>query len=38
MIKPEQVPEIVQAILEWQAAIPDAVKAAHVKNLRQRHK
>lgn len=37
MIKPEQVHEIVQAILEWQATIPDAVKAAHVKNLCQRH-
>lgn len=36
LIKPEQVPEIVSAILEWQASIPDSLKASHVSNLRRR--
>lgn len=36
-IKSEQVSEIVQAILEWQATIPESVKASHVSNLRRRH-
>lgn len=38
IIKPGQVSEIAQAILEWQASIPESVKAAHVSNLRRRHK
>ena len=38
MIGAEQVLEIVQAILEWQATVPESVKAAHVSNLRRRHK
>lgn len=38
MIKSEQVSEIAQAILEWQASIPESVKSAHVSNLRLRHK
>ena len=37
LIKPEQVPEIVSAILEWQASIPPSVKASHVSNLRRRN-
>lgn len=36
IIKAEQVPEIAEAILAWQASIPDSVKAAHVSNLRRR--
>lgn len=38
MIKPEQVSEIAHAILEWQASVTESVKAAHISNLRRRHK
>ena len=36
-IKPGQASEIAQAILEWQATIPESVRTAHVSNLRRRH-
>ena len=38
MIKPEQVSEIAHAIPEWQASVTESVKAAHISNLRRRHK
>lgn len=38
MIKPEQVSEIAHAILERQASVTESVKAAHISNLRRRHK
>lgn len=37
IIKAEQVPEIVDAIMEWQASLSRERKAAHVENLRRNH-
>ena len=37
IIKAEQVPEIVNAILEWQDTLTHSQKADHVKNLKMRH-
>ena len=37
MIKPEQVHELVTAILEWQATISPELKSAHTANLHRRH-
>ena len=37
VIKPEQVPEVAEAILSWQATLTRERKAAHVENLRKNH-
>ncbi len=37
IIRTEQVPEIVDAILEWQSSLSRERKAAHVENLRRNH-
>ena len=37
IIKAEQVPEVVDAILEWQASLSRERKASHVENLRRNH-
>ena len=37
VIKPEQVPEVAEAILSWQATLTQERKAAHVENLRKNH-
>ena len=37
IIKAEQVPEIVDAILDWQGTLTHRQKADHVKNLKMRH-
>ena len=36
-IKPEQIPDIVEAIREWDMSIPQELRDAHVENLRRRH-
>jgi hypothetical protein len=37
IIKAEQVPEVVDAILEWQGTLTHRQKADHIKNLKARH-
>lgn len=37
VIKPEQVPEVAETILSWQATLTRERKAAHVANLRKNH-
>ena len=37
LVKPEQVPEVAEAILSWQATLSRKRRAAHVANLRKFH-
>ena len=37
VIQPRQVPEIAEAIAQWESSLPRERKAAHVENLRKNH-